>query len=99
MKSNMDISIPKIGETFDLTLDFLFSYEGVPELLCLCFAIILYYLGFLHTLWNAVRSLIIQTIMLLIMFLTITLTCKYVSVTFLDFVDCRDGDCTMEEVL
>jgi len=95
----MDIGSPKIEETFDLTLDLLFSYQGLPELLCLCFAIFLYYVGFLNIIWKTVRSLIIQIIMLLIMLLTITLTCKYVSVSFLDFVDCSDGDCTMEEIL
>jgi len=94
----MDISSPKIKETFDLTLD-RFSYKGVPNLLCLCLAIILYYVGFVNILWTAVRSLIIQTIMLLIMFLMISLTWKYVSVRFLDFVDSRDGNCTMVELL
>jgi len=95
----MDITSPKVQETFDLTLDLLYSYQGLPELLCLCFAFILYYVGFLNVIWKALRSLMIQVIMLLIMLLTITLTSKYVVVTFLDFVDCRDRDCTMEEVL
>jgi len=81
---------PEIEEDveFVLTLD-LFSHKRVPKLLCLSLVTTLYSIGLVNILLTAVRPVIIQSIMLLIMFLKITLTRTYVTVKISNLVRSR----------